>query len=349
MDKTKEIDRLYAALPTKLLLWYNVNARTLPWRENTDPYRIWVSEIMLQQTRVEAVIGYYNRFLAALPDLHALADCDPDRLLKLWEGLGYYSRAKNLQKAAQVIVNEFGGVFPDTVADIEKLPGIGPYTAGAVASICFERAAAAVDGNVLRIVARIMGDDTPIDNAAFKKEIAVRLTAVYPAQGQRGAFTQALMELGATVCTPKSPRCAGCPMTADCVALRTGRVDVLPVMPARKPKKRELRTVFLLECGGRLALAKRPDKGLLAGLWGLPDADGTLDETAALDMVLAWGVQPVDIVSVTRKQHIFTHIVWEMTGYRFRCAQPNTRFVWADADELSGKYALPTAYRVFLD
>ena len=205
-----EQNEIYAALPGVLLPWYEKNARDLPWRHTKEPYCVWVSEIMLQQTRVEAVIGYYERFMEAFPTVQALAEADEARVLKLWEGLGYYSRARNLQKTAKLLIETQNGAFPDTAEALEKLPGIGAYTAGAVASICFEQPAAAVDGNVLRIIMRMTADGRPIDLPQVKKEIGEALCKVYP-KGHCGAFTQALMELGACVCTPKSLKCEVCP------------------------------------------------------------------------------------------------------------------------------------------
>ncbi len=343
----QEKEALYAALPARLLPWYREHARSLPWRENTDPYRVWVSEIMLQQTRVDAVIGRYERFMRALPDIRALAQAPQDVLLKLWEGLGYYSRARNLQRAAIEIAERRGGRFPDTAQEIAKLPGVGAYTAGAIASICFERAAAAVDGNVVRIIARITGDGTPADSPRFKREIAERLEAVYPEQG-RGAFTQALMELGAIVCTPRAPRCGDCPMAGLCAAKRDGRTAELPIMPAKKERKTEQRTVFLLECGGKLALARRAERGLLAGLWALPECAGALTAEEALDVVRRWGAQPRAVEPSAEKKHVFTHVVWHMRCYRAMCAAAPARFTWASPEELETRYALPTAYRQFV-
>lgn len=341
-------EALYAALPDRLLPWYRENARTLPWRENTDPYRVWVSEIMLQQTRVEAATGYYERFLRALPTVQALAAAPQDELLKLWEGLGYYSRVRNMQRAAAELVQTRGGAFPDTAAEIAKLPGVGPYTAGAIASICFERASAAVDGNVVRIICRITGEQTPANSPRLKKEIAARLEAVYPAQG-RGAFTQALMELGAIVCIPRAPRCERCPMASVCVARLSGRTAELPVMPAKKEKKRAQKTVFLLEQGGNLALDRRPASGLLAGLWALPECEGALTPDEVFAVVQSWGAEPQCIGKAVEKKHVFTHVVWQMRCYRVLCAAAPARFTWAAPDALEMQYALPTAYRQFLD
>ena len=221
MDET-----ILAALPARLVPWFAAAKRDLPWRRDREPYHVWVSEIMLQQTRVEAVVGYYERFLTALPDIRALADAPEDKLLKLWEGLGYYSRARNLQKAARQILERHGGIFPRDAADIRALAGIGDYTAGAIGSICFEYPTAAVDGNVLRVVSRVTGSDAPIDKPETKKKIAADLSAVYPA-GHCGDFTQSLMELGATVCTPRGAKCGGCPLADICAAKREDRVDAL--------------------------------------------------------------------------------------------------------------------------
>ena len=255
----------FSMLPALLLPWYADNARVLPWRESRDPYRVWVSEIMLQQTRVEAVMGYYARFLRALPTVEALAAADEDALFKLWEGLGYYSRARNLQRAAQKIVTEYGGVFPHDYERVRALPGVGPYTAGAICSICFDLPKAAVDGNVLRVTARYLGDDTPIDESAHKAKIAAQLEDVYPA-GNCGTFTQSLMELGATVCTPRSPKCASCPLRQHCRAFAQNTVDRLPVKTPKKEKRRVEKTVFLLWYGEELALVRREESGLLGGM-----------------------------------------------------------------------------------
>ena len=235
-----EQNEIYTALPGVLLPWYEKNARDLPWRHTKEPYRVWVSEIMLQQTRVEAVIGYYERFMEAFPTVQALAEADEARVLKLWEGLGYYSRARNLQKTAKLLTETQNGAFPDTAEALEKLPGIGAYTAGAVASICFEQPAAAVDGNVLRIIMRMTADDRPIDLPQVKKEIGEALCKVYP-KGHCGGFTQALMELGACVCTPKSPKCEVCPTQSFCRAYKAGNVTKYPVKRPKAAKKRQIR------------------------------------------------------------------------------------------------------------
>ncbi len=240
------MEKLPKELPELLLGWYAAGHRALPWRRDREPYHVWLSEVMLQQTRVEAVRGYYLRFLAELPDISALAACPPDRLAKLWEGLGYYSRMRNLQKAAQVIVSEYGGVFPQEYEKIRALPGVGDYTAGAVASICFDQPEPAVDGNVLRVLSRVADDPSPVTDAAVKKEYAARLREIYPV-GHCCEFTQSLMELGATLCGPNTqPQCTLCPLRAHCLALARGTQLLRPVKAPKKEKRAEEKTVFIL-------------------------------------------------------------------------------------------------------
>jgi len=333
-------------LPGLLLPWYAQNKRDLPWRENRDPYRVWLSEIMLQQTRVEAVRGYYARFLTALPTVQALADCGEQQLLKLWEGLGYYNRARNLQKAAKIIAQTG---FPDSYEGWLALPGVGEYTAGAVASICFDRPVAAVDGNVLRVLSRYQADPSPITEPAVKKQVKAALEAVYPAE-QPGAFTQTLMELGATVCVPNgAPKCEKCPLSGQCKAFLQEKTADFPVKAAKKERKIQQRAVFLLRCGDKLALEKRPARGLLAGLWQLPNVEGILTAEQAAAQAAQWGCEPHDVLSIRQKKHIFTHITWEMEGFELVCGQESDRFVWATPAQLEEEYPLPTAFRQFLE
>ena len=335
-------------LPELLLPWFAANRRDLPWRRDREPYHVWVSEIMLQQTRVEAVRGYYERFLQSLPTVFALAEAPEDRLFKLWEGLGYYSRARNLQKAARVIVQS-GGEFPRSYAGMLALPGVGPYTAGAVCSICFELPTPAVDGNVLRVISRLAALEAPVTEEKTKQAATQALAKIYPA-GRCGDFTQALMELGATVCLPNGePRCEVCPLAPLCAARAAGTQRRYPVKAAKKPRRREERTVLLLRCEGRLALCRRPEKGLLAGLWQLPDVPGKLDAAQALALAVQWGVRPTGIEKSAHRTHIFTHVQWEMTGYYLDCAVCGGDFTWAAAQELEERFGLPTAYRQFLE
>ena len=335
-------------LPELLLPWYEREKRVLPWRADREPYHVWVSEIMLQQTRVEAVRGYYARFLQALPTLEALAACEDDRLYKLWEGLGYYSRARNLKRAANVLLQEHGGRFPADYAALQTLPGIGAYTAGAICSICFEQPTPAVDGNVLRVWARLTGSEQDVTQARTKRTVFDALAAVYP-PGRCGDFTQALMELGATVCVPNgTPQCARCPVRAVCSACEGERWRVLPVRAEKKPRRHEARTVLILTAGDALAVCRRPESGLLAGLWELPNVSGTLTAQQALELAEQWGCRPLELTKSSRKQHIFTHIQWDMTGYYIHCGTAAPRLEWADAARMAREISLPTAFRQFL-
>lgn len=335
-------------LPGVLIPWYHANKRQLPWRADREPYHVWLSEIMLQQTRVEAVKEYYVRFLTTVPDIASLAACEDDKLHKLWEGLGYYSRVRNLKKAAQVIMQENAGQFPCEYAKVLALPGIGEYTAGAICSICFDEPVAAVDGNVLRVISRLTDDATPIDDQQHKKKVKAILEAVYPSEA--GDFTQALMELGATVCGPnKAPDCKQCPCAAFCLAAARGTAACLPVKNPKRGKKLEEKTVFILRCDGRFALCKRENKGLLAGLWQFPDAPGKLEIRAALQYLEQLGVKVTDIYRLVEREHIFTHIKWDMRGYYVEVADPIEGYSWLTAEQIEGNAALPTAYRKFWD
>ena len=335
-------------LPQAILPWYDANRRELPWRQDKDPYHVWLSEIMLQQTRVEAVKGYYRRFLQKLPDIASLAACDDETLHKLWEGLGYYSRVRNLKKAAQVIVQQHGGLFPQTHSQVLALPGIGEYTAGAICSICFDLPTPAVDGNVLRVVSRLTEDVTPIDRPALKKEVTDALAAVYP--DRAGDFTQALMELGATVCGPnRKPDCEACPCREFCQAHQNGTAEQLPVKTPKKQRRTEEKTVFILSCCGRYALTKRGEEGLLAGLWQFPDTPGKLELPAALEKVEEYGLKLKEIYRQVEKKHVFTHIEWQMRGYYLEVAEPEGSFLWLTPEQMDAQAALPTAYRQFRD
>ncbi len=329
-----------------LLPWYRENQRDLPWRKTREPYRIWISEIMLQQTRVEAVKGYYARFLAALPSIADLAACDDDTLHKLWEGLGYYSRVRNLKKAAVTIMERHGGVFPASYEEVLALPGIGEYTAGAICSIAYNMRTPAVDGNVLRVCARLLDDPSPIDLPATKKSVTTALAAVYPEEA--GTFTQALMELGATICGPnRKPDCEHCPCRRFCLAHIRGTAETLPVKAPKKEKRREERTVFILRCDGRYALEKRPGKGLLAGLWQFPNVSGHLDTAQALAQVEDIGLQPKELLREVSRKHIFTHIIWDMKGIHLEVSEPCGDFRWFTEEEINTQAALPTAFRLF--
>ena len=334
----KSCGNLPEGLVIPLLAWYNEEKRDLPWRRDPTPYHVWLSEIMLQQTRVAAVLGYYRRFLDALPTVADLAACGEDALMKLWQGLGYYSRARNLQKAARVITTEYGGVFPNHYAAIRALPGVGDYTAGAISSIAFGLPHPAVDGNVLRVVSRLTADGRDINDPATKRSVTQALETVIPLKAP-GDFNQALMELGATVCLPSgAPLCEKCPLRDLCQAYRRGLTASLPVKAPKKPRRVEERDVYLIFRDGKAALRQRPEKGLLAGLWEYPNE-------------LSPSAPPVPgraDFALTAK-HIFTHIEWHMTAYTVEAeteALP-AGWVWADKGALAETYSVPSAFQSF--
>jgi A/G-specific adenine glycosylase len=328
-----------------LMNWYQHNARELPWRKTQDGYAVWISEIMLQQTRVAAVIPYYERFLRELPDVFALANADDDRLHKLWEGLGYYSRARNLKKAADEIVSRFGGAMPRDYAALLTLSGIGEYTAGAIASIAYGEAVPAVDGNVLRVYARLLAVERDIREPALKKEVRAFLLPLVPKE-KPGVFNAALMELGATVCLPNGqPKCGECPVREYCAAYRAGKAAELPILSPKKARKIEQKTVFALSHGGGLVGFRRPESGLLAGLWQLPEAVGHLTDAEAAAWLGAHGLNPVGELRFYERKHIFTHIEWHLRVCAAEVSADALPQGWIVLDE---SHALPTAFRVCL-
>ena len=334
------------SLPELLLPWYRENKRELPWRTDRDPYHIWLSEIMLQQTRVEAVKGYYTRFLSTLPAIEDLAACGDEMLHKLWEGLGYYSRVRNLKKAAQMILEQHHGIFPREYEEVIRLPGIGDYTAGAICSIAFNLPVPAVDGNVLRVVSRLRNDPSPIDLPETKRKVRELLLSIYPKEA--GDFTQSLMELGATICGPnRKPDCVHCPCASICEAYKAGTAASLPVKSPKKEKRQEERTVFIFHCDGRYALEKRPARGLLASLWQFPNVPRHLKTPEALAAAEVMGLQPRDIRKEIHRKHIFTHIVWNMKGIYLDVTECSGSFQWFTEDEINTQAALPTAFRLF--
>ena len=327
-----------------LLGWYEKNARILPWREDPQPYKVWISEIMLQQTRVEAVKPYYERFLKELPDLTSLADAEEDVLLKLWEGLGYYNRVRNLQKAAKQALAEYGGL-PSSAEELMKLPGIGPYTAGAIASIAFGEPVPAVDGNVMRVMTRILAYKEDIAKQSVKKEVAKALQP--QTVSDPSAFNQALMELGATVCLPNgAPKCEECPVSQLCAAHQQGCELSFPVKRAKKERKTVSKTIFLFEYEGKTAVYRRAARGLLAGLWGFPETDDYLDEEELLPYLEENGFEVAGFEAIGKAKHIFSHVEWHMTGYRVGLAAlpQDPSLVFLTAEEILKKCALPSAY-----
>lgn len=338
-----------------LLAWYDENRRILPWREEPSPYRVWVSEIMLQQTRVEAVRPYFERFMAELPDFRALAEVPEDRLLKLWEGLGYYNRARNLKKAAEEVMERHGGSMPRLPAELLSLPGIGSYTAGAVASIAFGQPVPAVDGNVLRVMARYCEDGRDILNAGVRKSVEERLLRIIP-RDRPGDFNQALMELGAMVCLPNgAPYCGECPLASDCLANIHGSQAEYPVKSAKKKRRVEQRTVLVIRDGQRAALCRRPDKGLLAGMYEPPSLDGHLTREEVLAFLEQKGIHALRIRELPSARHIFTHKEWHMIGYAVMVdeLEPHTGgregFLFVGSEGMQEKYPIPSAYAAYME
>ncbi len=347
------LDRIAAPL----LVWYDKGRRILPWREDPTPYHVWLSEIMLQQTRVEAVKPYYDRFLQALPDIESLAAVEEEKLLKLWEGLGYYNRARNLKKAAQVLVSEYGGQMPDDYEKIVSLPGIGSYTAGAVSSIAFGRARPAVDGNVLRILSRLRADDRDILNTNVKKSVEEELADVIPAD-RPGDFNQALMELGAMVCIPNgAPKCDICPWKELCRARAEGRTGELPQKAKKKPRSIEEKTILVVQDAERIALHKRPEKGLLAGMYEFPSMEGHCGEERVLAYLRELGLSPLRIRELPPAKHVFTHKEWHMTGFLVRVdelagrkdSQERPEWIFVDPRETRTNYPIPSAFAVYAE
>ena len=340
MEKTNEFD--FHRIPSPLLSWYNANKRTLPWREDPTPYRVWVSEIMLQQTRVEAVKEYYLRFMSELPTVEELAACEEERLLKLWEGLGYYSRARNLQKAAKKIVYEYDGNFPTTVEELKDLPGVGAYTAGAIASIAYGLPVAAVDGNVFRVASRLEEKPTVISDPKYRRYLEETLSGVYPPAGKGCAdFTQSLFELGALVCKPQNPDCARCPLNGLCRAYRHGTQAEYPVLPQKAAKRQEQVYVYLIETPQGFCIRRR-EEGVLRGMNECPSAvifDGETPE----NILSGWGVTAFTEIKRKKFTHIFTHIRWDML-----CVWVRTDFAPFDTytlDEIQEEISLPTAFK----
>ena len=337
------------ALAEKLLPWFEVNRRVLPFRQDPTPYHIWISEIMLQQTRMTAAVPYYQRFVAELPDPAALAACDPDRLRKLWQGLGYYSRAANLQKAAKILCEQYGGALPASFDELRALPGIGDYTAGAIASIGFGLPVPAVDGNVLRVFARLYNDDSDVTLPETKRLFTGRVVQQLPAD-RPGDFNQALMELGALVCLPNgAPQCDSCPVASLCLGRAAGRAEQLPVKPAKKPKPVLPLTAVVLRGPRGVLLQKRPDRGLLAKLWQPLLWEGTLSRQEVADRLEQLGLPASRLEPLGEAKHIFTHKVWQMQGWLAETEADTLpgRCVWATTEELETVYSVPSAFAAF--
>lgn len=342
----------YSVIIGELLKWYHENARTLPWRSNPEPYHVWVSEIMLQQTRVEAVKDYFSRFIQELPGIGDLANVSDERLLKLWEGLGYYTRARNLKKAAGILMERYRGELPASYEELLLLPGIGSYTAGAIASIAYGHAVPAVDGNVLRVAKRLSGSYDDISKPAVKRELEEELRLIIPPD-EPGDFNQALMELGAVVCIPNGrPLCETCPVSDYCEGYGRDIMTELPVKASKKARRVEQKTILVLEYQNRYALHKREDKGLLAGLWEFPNLDGSLPVPAVEKLLGDMGITNYEMELSGEAKHVFSHVEWHMLGYRIRIREAALKnleqdFVWVDRKGIDEQYALPAAFRAY--
>ena len=360
VDVVLKSPRLKECVPL-LVEWFRQNKRDLPWRRRMDAYRVWISEIMLQQTRVEAVKPYYERFLRELPDVKSLAEVPEDRLLKLWEGLGYYNRARNLKEAACQIMEEHGGVFPETYEEIRSLKGIGNYTAGAVSSFVYHIPKPAVDGNVFRVVTRILASEDDIARASTRTKIESEVEEVIPADAP-GDFNQSLIELGAIVCLPNgSPKCDICPVNHLCLAHDQGRETEFPVKTKAKSRRIEKRTVLIFRDAEKTAVRKRPDKGLLAGLYEFPNVEGHLKQAEVVEYAKEMGLMPVRVKRLGRAKHIFSHVEWHMTGYEIlvdeleqslrreeSASQEQDAIIFAGLDELKEHYPMPSAFDPYM-
>ncbi len=338
--KKEEFD--FQQIPAPLLLWYQGHKRTLPWRENPTPYHVWVSEIMLQQTRVEAVKEYYLRFMQVLPTIEDLAACEEEKLLKLWEGLGYYSRVRNLQKAAKIIMTEYGGEMPRELSALLSLPGIGRYTMGAIASIAYGMPVAAVDGNVFRVSSRLEENDSVISDPAYRRYLEEKLSAVYP-KTQQGcsAFTQSLFELGALVCKPQNPDCLSCPLKDICRAYQNGTQHLYPVLPAKKEKRHEEIYIFLIETPSGFCIRRR-EEGVLKGMNEFPSYVITHGESIE-NVLNEWGMYAFTEIKREKYRHIFTHIHWDITCVWVKT--DDTPFDTYALDEIEESISLPTAFK----
>ena len=341
-----------------LISWYRQNKRILPWRDQKNAYYTWVSEIMLQQTRVEAVKPYFLRFIGELPDVKALAECPEEKLMKLWEGLGYYNRVRNMQSAAQVVVAEYGGVLPASYDELLALKGIGSYTAGAIASIAYQIPVPAVDGNVFRVLTRVAADDTDIMKPSFRTLLEKELREVMHEMETPGAFNQALMELGATVCVPNgAPLCEQCPWNSLCLARKEGRIAELPVRTKAKARRIEKRPVLVIRDNDKVAIRKRPEKGLLAGLYELPNVEGRYSQDEIVHLVKDMHLSPIRVQKLENAKHIFSHIEWQMEGYAVLVEEAGfdteaekmaeNHLIFVDAEKSQENYAIPSAFAAY--
>lgn len=337
--------------------WYDTNRRILPWREVPEPYRVWVSEIMLQQTRVEAVKPYFERFMDKLPDIEALAAAQEETLLKLWEGLGYYNRVRNLQRAAVLIRDSYGGRMPEEYEELLKLPGIGSYTAGAIASIAYGKPVPAVDGNVLRVLARLRKDERQVSDAKAKTAVERELREAMP-QDRPGDFNQAMMEIGACVCIPNgAPLCDNCPLAGHCMAHGDGTEQMYPVKAKKRQRMVEDKTILVLRDENRTAVRKRPDKGLLSGMYEFPSMEGHRTPEEVTAYLAQNGIRVLRIQPLRDAKHIFTHREWSMKGYLIRVdelehgspGEASADWIYIKPEETRERYPIPSAFRAYTE
>lgn len=337
-----------------LCQWYRDKKRSMPWREEPTPYHVWVSEIMLQQTRIEAAKAYYSRFVEKLPSVEALADVSEEELLKLWEGLGYYNRVKNMKKAAMILVERYEGKLPADYDLLLELPGIGNYTAGAIASIAYGIPAPAVDGNVMRVFMRCMDCRENIMRQSVRRKMERSVMEVIP-KDCPGEFNQGIMELGEIVCIPNgTPLCGECPLCHLCEGHLAGHESDLPVKREKRARRIEERTVLLFEREGRIGLTKREEKGLLAGMWEFPSIEGIKSPAELKEWLSEQEIETSGLKKLGDIEHIFSHVEWHMSGYLIT-VNPDFRedripgIVWAETEEIRDKYAIPAAFRYFRD
>lgn len=341
----KEIE-LMKKMREPIIEWYQKNKRDLPWRKEKNPYYIWLSEIMLQQTRIEAVKQYYERFLKQIPTIIDLANIEEEKLLKLWEGLGYYNRARNLKKAAKIMQEKYNGQMPKTYQELVELPGIGEYTAGAISSIAYDEKVPAVDGNVLRVVSRVIGSKKDVLEGKTKKEFTEKLQAIMPEQA--GDFNEGLMELGELVCIPNGePLCEKCPLQKICIAKNENLTSIIPVRNQKVKRKKENITVFLLETEGEFAIRKRSKTGLLANMYEFPNSNQKITKKEIEKVLQNWGLTSTKIEKIGSHHHVFSHIEWDMIGYKIRVNSKNQEFLWAKKEEILERYPIPGAFVPF--
>lgn len=342
----------YKAIIKDLLGWYDVNKRSLPWRDVNNPYYIWVSEIMLQQTRVEAVKEYFYRFILSFPRIEDLASANEEQVLKLWEGLGYYNRVRNMHKTAKILSENYDNKLPIKFNELVKLPGIGTYTAGAISSIAYDTRVPAVDGNVLRIAMRLEASYEDIAYPKTAKRINEELMKIIPKRA--GDFNQALMDLGSGVCIPKgNPKCENCPLSLKCLAYKKGLVEVLPIKTLKSKRKVEEKTILLFEYEGKYLLHQRESKGLLANLWEFPNIEGHISINNVKKM---FDLEDETIKELGNANHIFSHIEWRMLGYYVNLTSItqnkvkeilSSEHIWADMNEIRDKYTIPNAFNAY--